>query len=279
MPALAFAAVAGLGGAGCVTVSSPSTPAADEGAGPSATPSGAETSATDAAPPTPGEPEGTIGGPELDAPTGAAPESGGDPIEARRSIAGTEECRAAAAGPWASVSHGPDPLGAVRRGAMPAFIPDGPDQTPLDQLTEMPAVGDYRDPSTIADPDRLLEAFAAAGYQEGIDVRYEEGNYLTVITLVRFRDAAGAAAALSAHLADYCSRAERGHVRTDRTGLVLLRESDTVRTLFVLDDVEVSVSVCGCYEDDDDERLSWTERWSDDIIAVLRDQAPTPAPV
>ncbi|HEX2577872.1 MAG TPA: hypothetical protein VHK88_16095 [Aquihabitans sp.] len=262
----------GLFGQGTSATTTPSAPA-DQGEAADEADADPDTSEGDAAP----EATTTTAPPSVEA---APPSVGADPPGARVGLDGVESCRELAHGPWAWVPHGADPLGAVRAGRMPEFIREGPDRTPLDQVTDMPTVDDYEDPSTLEDPATVRQAFVDAGYQDGVDARYEDGNYLTAITMVRFRDAAGASAALSAHLADYCSRAEDGYVRTERNGMVVLRDSGTARTMYVLDDVAVSVLVCVCYVDDPTERQHSVERWSEELDAALGEGPPaTDSPV
>ena len=211
------------------------------------------------------------------APGSASPSGNGGPTPGLI-VHGADGCRGLASGPWSPIPHGPDPLGAVRNGKLPALIP-GADGTPLDQITEFPALGDYQDPSTLGDPGRVRDAFDAAGYLGGIEARYEHGDEQTVVTVVRFRDAAGAGAALTAHLVDYCHRAVDARELATANGLLVLRDSASVRTLFVLDDIEVSVLVCSCFGKTDEIRQALVGEWASQITAVLEAGGSDPGPL
>jgi hypothetical protein len=217
-------------------------------------------------------------------------DGGGPPVDLRpqgdgpgprpAGVTGIDGCRDLATDPWTRPEHGSDPVAAVREGRVPAFV-DGPDGTPLDQVTEFTTAADYVDPSILEDPVRLQDAFEEAGLVEGIEARFEEGPWLTAITVVRFRDADGAADALGAHLHDYCHRAVETWTRAEGNGLIVLRESLAVRTVFVLGDTTVSVFVCACFGTDDENRLDGLEWWTHHIVDALTagsstDPEPTP---
>ena len=93
-----------------------------------------------------------------------------------------------------------------------------------------------------------------AGFVEGRDVRWGTRHRLALVSVNRYRDADAAKDVLTAHLTALCGEATSVEVRDDRAGLTIVRESDTVRTVFVLDDVEVSVMICHCYGSDNDSR-------------------------
>lgn len=216
---------------------------------------------------------------DVDDPTPIADGDGGEPpIDPRpqgdgpgprpAGVSGVDGCRDLTAGPWTRPDHGADPVAAVREGRVPAFV-DGPDGTPLDQVTEFATAADYVDPSTLEDPARLQAAFEDAGLVEGIEARFEEGPWLTAVTVVRFRDADGAADALGAHLHDYCHRAVETWTRAEGNGLTVLRESLAVRTVFVLGDTTVSVFVCACFGADDENRLDGLEWWTHHVVDAL----------
>ncbi len=245
-----------------------------------------ETSATD--PFATGETNGTDHAAAADAPVDRVPvdgsDPGGPPVELRpqgdglgprpAGVRGVDACRDFAADTWSRLDHGADPVAAVREGRVPSFI-DGPDGTPLEQVTEFDTADGYVDPSTLEDPARLQAAFEAAGLVEGIEARFEEGPWLTAVTVVRFRDADGAADALGAHLHDYCHRAVETWTRTEGNGLIVLRESLGVRTLFVLGDVTVSVFVCACFGADDENRLDGLQWWTHHVVDALTAEGST----
>ncbi len=209
-------------------------------------------------------PKGGGGAPpaQEDAPAPAA----GDPQPGKQ-VATVEECQQLARGPWADAQHGPDPIGRVRTGVVPS-LPDGNDSPP-DELTEFPDLISYRDPSTLEDPGMVYDAMEAAGFQEGIEARWGEGNAFTAITVIQFRDAAGAKAALTAHLTDLCRRATSATVREGGNGLLLTRDSEAVRSVFVMGDIEVSVFTCGCYWSDLVSRSEGITSWAWGVEAKL----------
>ncbi len=197
-----------------------------------------------------------------------------EPLEPRTTFAGADQCQAKAQGPWQPVAYGTDPVAAVRDGHVPQYNRDHP-------LTvrEFPTLESYDDPSTMDDAPAVYGAFEAAGYEEGIEGSYRNGGEETTVSVVRFHDATGARAAVSAHLADYCRRATSGYVNPDGTGLIVLRQSGTVRNLYVLGDAEVSVLVCECFGDNGEEREGLVESWSSDVNDYLRQPPPESKPV
>lgn len=210
-------------------------------------------------------------------PKAGAPAPTGDPVVGGQPISDTKSCRTLAKGPWQTIPYGADPVATVRAGKIPPFV-SGADGTPL-KITEFPTVDDYNDHSTLEDPTKIYEAFTAAGYEEGIEASYVKGAADTTVTVVRFRNAAGAKAALSAHVSDYCQKAIGGQSNPEGTGLTILRESKTVRTMFVMGDAEISVLVCECYGDTDADRERYVEEWAEEIKAILAEPPPAQKPV
>lgn len=209
-------------------------------------------------------PKGAGGAPtaQADAPTAAA----GEPEPGRR-VTTVEDCQQLARGPWADAEHGPDPIGRVRDGVVPS-LPDGSDSPP-DHVTEFPDLISYRDPSTLEDPGMVYDAMAAAGFQKGIEARWGEGHAYTAITVIQFEDAAGAKDALTAHLTDLCRRATSATVRDGGNGLLLTRDSEAVRSVFVMGDIEVSVFTCSCYWPDLPSRTDGITGWAWGVEAKL----------
>lgn len=205
------------------------------------------------------------------------PALSGDRIKGDQPISDTKSCEALAKGPWRNTSYDSDPVAVVRAGRIPPFI-SGPDGTPL-KVTEFPTVDDYNDHSTLGDPTKVYDAFTTAGYEEGIEASYVNGGEDTTVTVVRFRDAAGAKAALSAHLSDYCQKAIGGKSNTEGNGLIILRESKTVRTMFVMGDAEISVLVCECYGKTDADRQRFVEEWAMEVEILLAEPPPAQKPV
>ena len=183
-----------------------------------------------------------------------------------------EECQQLALGPWADVEHGPDPIGRVRDGVVPA-LPDG-QHSPPDKLTEFPDLASYRDPSTLEDPGMVYDAWDRAGSVKGIEARWGEGHAYTAITVVQYRDATGAKDALTAHLTDLCRRATSATIRDHANGLVLTRDSEAVRSVYVMGDIEVSVFTCSCYWPDLDARKEGLGYWADDVEGKLAGPRP-----
>jgi hypothetical protein len=66
--------------------------------------------------------------------------------------------------------------------------------------------------------------------------------------------------------------------RRDGTGLLVRRDSGTVRTIFVRGDVELSVLVCQCFGRTDEIRERAVDGWARDIDAVLQEPAPERTP-
>ncbi len=92
-----------------------------------------------------------------------------------------------------------------------------------------------------------------------------------MISASRYRDAEAAQTVLTTHLLALCPEAIEATVRADRNGLTLVRDSGTVRTVFVLDDVEVSVMVCVCHGSSDADRKALIEEWSASVSDVMRE--------
>lgn len=205
----------------------------------------------------------------------AASEEGSEVVPAGSTVEGTPACQEQATRTWRSASYEIDPLAAVRSGEIPT-VPDGIGDRPPDVVRDFPTLAVYDDPSTLEQPEVVAAAFERAGYLDGVDARwgYSEVNFAAV-TMVRFRDAAAAQEAMTAHLTDLCRRAVHATVRPDGTGLTLLRDSGAVRSLFVVDDVEVSVFVCACFFADATERQDGIEAWS---AALQEAVGATPAP-
>jgi hypothetical protein len=171
-----------------------------------------------------------------------------------------DACEDLAQGPWTNRTTEADLLEGVRNGNAPPFLGESGGLT--FEVTEFPTIDDYDDPSTLADPRALYEAWVDAGYQEGIDWRHGDHSDIAALTLVRFRDEGGARAALSALLEDYCGRAVEAKVLDDRSGMTVVRDSEAVRTIFVVDDVVVSVMSCGCYGTSTADRKNLVDDWS-----------------
>lgn len=203
--------------------------------------------------------------------------SADDPIDGGQPISDVTSCRTLAKGPWQTIPYGADPVATVLAGKIPPFV-SGADGTPL-KITEFPTVDDYNDHVTLADPIKVYEAFTAAGYEEGIEASYVKGAADTTVTVVRFRNAAAAKTALSAHLSDYCQTAIGGKSNAQSNGLIILRESKAVVTTFVMGDAEISVLVCECYGDTDADRERYVEEWADEIKAILAEPPPAQKPV
>lgn len=176
-------------------------------------------------------------------------------------------CTAQAEGPWTNRTTDADLFASLRAGAMPPFL-DATDGITF-EVREYPTVDDYDDPSTIQDPAGLRAAWAAAGYQEGVDWRHGDGGDVVSFSLIRFRDDGGARAALSALLADYCSKAYESKILDDRSGMTVVRQTGAVRTMFVVDDTLVSVMSCGCYGDSELTRRRMVEDWASRGLGAL----------
>ncbi|MFN8017478.1 MAG: hypothetical protein U0P45_05075 [Acidimicrobiales bacterium] len=173
------------------------------------------------------------------------------------------ECATLAQGPWHNRVLRGDPIAAVRARKVPQLVP-GAHGTPL-RVREMPTLASYHDTSTFADPAKVAAAWRAAGYQEGVAAEYANGDARTVVDVVRFRDAGGARAALTAFLEDYCSHALEAKALADRSGMVVLRDSHTVREVFVAGDTMFSTLVCRCFARDDASREAIVEDWADQV--------------
>ena len=74
---------------------------------------------------------------------------------------------------------------------------------------------------------------------------------------------------MSAHLSDYCGRAVAAAQRPQGNGMVVLRDSQAVRTFFVLGDVEVSLFVCSCFYPNAKRRTLGVQWWAEQVEAVL----------
>jgi hypothetical protein len=193
----------------------------------------------------------------------------GIPAQPATLTGGADECAQMAKGPWKEIPYGTDPLTMIRAGRTPALstAPDGP---ALDEIVEFKTLADYDDPSTLLDPVAVGHAFAEAGFREGAAARHVDPDGAEVsVTALRFRDPAAAAGAMSAHLEDYCGRALSAARRPQGNGLVVLRDKQSVRTFFVLGDVEVSVFVCSCYYPDAEHRTLGVQWWAEQVEAAL----------
>lgn len=202
-------------------------------------------------------------------PTGTAPLPDGT-----RGV-GPDGCRQLAAGPWAHLEHGPDPIADVRAGRVPSVPGSGGDEEP-DSRRDFTSVDQYRDPSSMVDPGALHAAMAEAGFVEGTEARWGTDRRLALISVSRFADAEGAQRVLTTHLTALCGEAIRATVRDDGAGLTLVRDSGTVRTVFVLDDLEVSVMVCHCYGTSDADREDLVDDWSTGVADELTEPGPDP---
>lgn len=200
--------------------------------------------------------------------TAPAP-SAGDPLPADKVVDGAIDCAALARGPWATLPHGPDPVADIRAGRVPS-LPGSSGHEPPDSERAFASVDDYRDPSRMVDPGSLRAAMVKAGFQEGYEARWGTGHRIALISASRYRDARAAKTVLTTHLLALCPEAVRATVRDDRNGLTLVRDSGTVRTVFVLDDVEVSVMVCVCHGSSDADREALIDEWSDGVSDVMR---------
>ncbi|MEZ5181226.1 MAG: hypothetical protein R2702_05030 [Acidimicrobiales bacterium] len=208
----------------------------------------------------------------------SAPEAPSDPAAAAalpdtgESVDG-DGCADLAAGPWTNRTSEADLLQGLRDGKAPPFLGalGGLDF----EVREYPTVADYDDPSTIRDMGALRAAWSRAGYQEGVDWRHGGDGDVADLTLLRFRDDGGARAALSALATDYCSRAFSASLLDDRSGLTVLRKTGAVRTMFVVDDVLVSVMSCGCYGSSLAERQDLIERWTAEAMDALGTEVPS----
>ena len=193
------------------------------------------------------------------------------PAELRR---GVDECARMAKGPWKQIPYGTDPVVMVRAGRTPE-VSTAPDAPILDDIVEFDTLSGYRDPSTLIDPEAVQRAFATAGFREGVAARHTDPDGAEVsVTALRFRDPAAAADAMSAHLSDYCGRAVGAAQRSQGNGMVVVRDSQAVRTFFVLGDVEVSLFVCACYYPNAKRRTLGVQWWADQVEAALL--APEP---
>lgn len=152
-------------------------------------------------------------------------------------------------------------------------LPDGENRPP-DEVNEFPDLISYRDPSTLEDPGMVYDAMEAAGFEEAIEARWGEGNAFTAITVIQYRDAAGAKDALTAHLTDLCRRATSASTRDASNGLLLTRDSGAVRSVFVMGDIEVSVFTCSCYWSDLVSRSDGITDWAWGVEATLAAPGP-----
>lgn len=198
----------------------------------------------------------------------APPAAEGDPLVPRQ-VSGAAACQALAKGPWHDIAPGPDSLGRVREGIVPG-LRDGQDSPP-DYLSEFTTLDSYRDPSTLEDPGMVHDAWEQAGFQRGIEARWGKGTAYTAITVVQFRDAAAAKDAMTAHLTDLCRRTTHASVRNNANGLLLSRDSEAVRSVFVMGDLEVSVFTCSCYWDDLPQREDGISTWAFQLETALAD--------
>lgn len=218
-------------------------------------------------------PDGTDAWPKGDAgipdATETAPPASDGPILAPTRVSGTAKCQELAKGPWHKVEHGPDPLARVREGLVPA-LPDGEDSPP-DYLSEFTTLDSYRDPSTLEDPGMVHDAWEQAGFKQGVEARWGHGPSYTAITVVQFRDAASAQDAMTAHLTDLCRRTTQASVRDNSNGLLLTRDSEAVRSVYVMDDIEVSVFTCSCYWDTVEHREEGIHTWAFQTELALND--------
>ena len=220
-----------------------------------------------------GWPRGDGDPPAAATPTTVAPKSG-DPIPAELSGRGADTCRELAKGPWATLLHGTDPVADVAEGRIPGVPTGSRADDPPDSERTFTSVDEYRDPSSMVDVGALREVMIDAGFVEGRDVRWGTRHRLALVSVNRYRDADAAKDVLTAHLTALCGEATSVEVRDDRAGLTIVRESDTVRTVFVLDDVEVSVMICHCYGSDNDSRRAIIDEWSSQVKGELQNRDP-----
>lgn len=217
----------------------------------------------------PAEPTGSTAPPVDEGPPDLSDRRGD--MRTRRSR--PNQCLDLADGPWAPVGYDRDPLEAVRDGSVPGLPQDG-GHLDFERTVEFPTVERYEDISTLRDRDALVQAWREAGYQAGVMRELHQGNYQFAATAVRFRDADGAQAALGAHLRDYCHRSVDARPVPDGNGLTILRDLGAVRTLWVQDDVLLSVFSCVCYADGDRARQDLVEGWAGEVAGVLGTGSP-----
>ena len=182
-------------------------------------------------------------------------------------------CEIAAKGPWASVAHAPDPIGAIRDGR--EFNVDGAlaRSDPPDELREFAHADDYRDRSPITTMAPLHRAMVDAGFLHGIEARWGSGHLLAAVDVIQFRDAQAAKKVVTAHLTALCDHTVDFTKRSDGTGLSVTQDDSTVRTIFALGDVEVSVMTCSCYGRTDPERQALLDQWSGEVADQLKGRA------
>jgi len=173
---------------------------------------------------------------------------------------GADDCLADVPSPLADRELIGDPIADLSSGAVASVY--GSDH-PLDQVTVFETLAEYPDPSTPTDLDAVLDAWEDAGFAGGVAAKSQVGNNLVKATAVEFRSPDDAKAAVTAHLRDLCHRAVSSKVLGDGAGMMMLRESGAVRSVWVVDRYELSLFVCVCVGENDDERqdhvLSWYE--------------------
>ena len=206
----------------------------------------------------------------------------GTPRPAERDLAGPEGCRQLASGPFARVAHGPDPRGALRDGEVlglaqtsapisgtPALNDDPPGGLPgakPDQVSDYDTLDRYRDPNTMASAGSLHAAWSKLHFEGATAASWRSGHDHQTVTITQFGSAAEAQQALVAHLTELCPYANATMVRPDHTGVTLGKDTGSTRSLFVLDDVEVSVYACPCSS----LGIGATDEWAKQVEATLR---------
>jgi hypothetical protein len=182
-------------------------------------------------------------------------------------------CKELAMGPWADQDHAPDPIGSLLDGKFPSSELEGDGQAEPDRIRAFKTLDDYRDPSTLEDPGYVYAAMEKAGYERAAEARWGDDHEFKAVTIIQYRDAAGAKDAMTAHLIDLCRRAITYTVRPDQAGLTLLRNKGAVRTMFVMDDIVVSLFTCGCEWPNDADRLEGIAKWADQVKATIAAKA------
>lgn len=201
---------------------------------------------------------------EEDAETGAMLRETGD------WAADPDLCLTMAAGPWTEVGYGNDPVGLVSNGELPPGLDASLTEEPT-EINEWTEVGEYHDPSTLDSPGAIRDAMRGAGFEAGAEAYWTDGSSEATITAVRFQDADGAQAVLTALAEDYCTRAVSSRALPDGTGMDIVRDSGATRVLAVLDDTVISLWACSCISSGGDDVIS---DWHDELRAEIDAPAP-----
>lgn len=180
-------------------------------------------------------------------------------------------CLELAKGPWADHPHGPDPIGLLRAGKLPPFD----NYAEASHIRVFHSPEEYDDPSTLDHPAEVRKAMRAAGFREAAEVRWgEDDENFRAITMIQYRDAKGAKAALSTHVASLCGRAITTTVVDGGNGLQILRESGAVRRMTVTGDLVVSEFACVCSAPSDSERQAGVDSWAHQVQELLDQGLP-----